>query len=105
MNIFKWLVILVILELITIFIFAAIYHMIDKTEIRDYITGLYLSVQVQTAVGVYGSINSVSIRGWVTLQSVIADILNLFLIAFVGIYIGKTFVEEIVEAERMVGKK
>jgi hypothetical protein len=105
MKIFKWLVILIIIEVVTVFAFAGIYTAIDTVEVSDYLDGLYLSVQLQTAIGVSGNINSKTLRSWLTVQSIISDILNLFLIAFIGIYIGKTFVEEIIEAERMVGKK
>lgn len=105
MEIFKWLIILVILEVATIFAFAGIYTLIDTAEVADYLDGLYLSIQIQTSIGVSGNINSKTLRTWLSVQSILSDVLNIFLIAFVGIYIGKTFVEEIIEAERMVGKK
>ena len=66
MEIFKWLMILVILEILTIFVFAFIYTKIDTAEVPDYADGLYISVQVQTSIGVSGGINSKTIRSWLT---------------------------------------
>ena len=100
MEIFTWLAIFITLELITIFVFAAIYNALNVNEIRDYTDGLYLSVQIQTSIGMSENISTKLLKNWVTVQSIISDILNILLITFIGLYIGNLFVKEIIASEK-----
>lgn len=92
MDVFKWVIILVILEITTIFVFAAIYNALNTDEVRDYMDGLYLSIQIQTAIGMSESIRTKPLKVWISVQSIISDILNISLIIFIGIFIGNKFV-------------
>ena len=100
MEIFKWLVLFVSLEIIVIFSFAAIYNALNVKEIRDYMDGLYLSVQIQTSIGMSENISTKVLKNWVTIQSIISDILNILLITFIGLYIGNLFTKEIIASEK-----
>ncbi len=100
MEIFKWLVLFVSLEIIVIFSFAAIYNALNVNEIRDYMDGLYLSVQIQTSIGMSENISTKVLKNWVTIQSIISDILNILLITFIGLYIGNLFTKEIIASEK-----
>ena len=94
MEIFKWLVVLIILEISTIFIFAAIYNALNVNEVRDYVDGLYLSVQIQTAIGMSENISTRKLKVWITVQSIISDVLNILLITFIGMYIANLFIKK-----------
>ena len=100
MEIFTWLVLFVSLEIIVIFTFAAIYNALNVNEIRDYTDGLYLSVQIQTSIGMSENISTKVLKNWVTVQSIISDILNILLITFIGLYIGNLFAREIIASEK-----
>jgi hypothetical protein len=100
MEIFTWLAIFIALELITIFVFAAIYNALNVNEIRDYTDGLYLSVQIQTSIGMSENISTKLLKNWVTVQSIISDILNILLITFIGLYIANLFTREIIASEK-----
>lgn len=100
MEIFKWLVLFVALEIIVIFGFAAIYNALNVNEIRDYLDGLYLSVQIQTSIGMSENISTKLLKNWVTVQSIISDILNILLITFIGLYIANLFAKEIIASEK-----
>lgn len=92
MDVFKWVLILIIFEVVNIFIFAAIYNALNTEEVRDYMDGLYLSIQVQTAIGMSENIRTKPLKVWISVQSVLADILNILLITFIGIFIGNKFI-------------
>jgi hypothetical protein len=94
MEIFKWLVVLVVLEVLTIFVFAAIYNALNVNEVRDYLDGLYLSVQIQTAIGMSENISTRPLKVWITVQSIISDVLNILLITFIGMYMANLFVNK-----------
>ena len=100
MEIFKWLVLFVSIEIIVIFAFAAIYNALNVNEIRDYTDGIYLSVQIQTSIGMSENISTKVLKNWVTAQSIISDILNILLITFIGLYIGNIFAKEIIASEK-----
>jgi hypothetical protein len=92
MDVFKWIVILILIEVSTIFIFAAIYNALNTEEVRDYMDGLYISVQIQTSIGMSENIRTKPLKVWISIQSVLSDILNVLLIVFVGIFIGSKFI-------------
>jgi len=92
MDVFKWVLILIIIEVMNIFIFATIYNALNTDEVRDYMDGLYLSIQVQTAIGMSENIRTKPLKVWISVQSVLADILNILLITFIGIYFANKFI-------------
>lgn len=74
-------IILILLIIANVFIFAWIYD-IENGTFND---GLYLSVQVQTLVGLSDASRHYDLRTWITIQSIVAYILNLLLVTFISI--------------------
>ena len=74
-------IILIILIIINVFIFAWIYDVENGT----FNEGLYLAVQVQTLVGLSDASRHSDLRTWITIQSIIAYVLNLLLVTFISL--------------------
>ncbi len=100
MELFKWVILLITLEIIAIFVFGLIYDRLETTEVRDYMEGLYLSVQIQTAIGMSNTITERNLQVWITIQSIVSDILNILLITFIAMYIGQKFAGQVIASEK-----
>ena len=100
MELFKWVILLIVFEIIAIFIFAFIYSSLETNEVRDFFDGIYLSVQIQTAIGMSNTINERNLQVWITIQSIISDILNILLITFIAMFIGQKFTSEVIASEK-----
>ena len=86
MNLTLWLSIVIILIICNIIIFAVIYHQTDTPELPTWTDAFYLSIQVQTTIGM-SEVPNKNVRNLVTLQSLIAYILNIIFAILLGLTI------------------
>lgn len=78
-------IILLILVILNVILFSIIY----ENENKNYDESIYLSIQIQTLVGLNGVSEKTNLRTWITIQSVVAYILNILLVAYIGVIILK----------------
>lgn len=76
------------LILICTFTFSIIY-LINEAPGEGYEDAFYTSVQIQTSIGMSNASDRVSIRNWITAQSILAYILNIMLVIFLGLFLTK----------------
>ncbi len=86
MNLILWLSIIIILIICSIIIFAVVYHQTDTPELPTWTDSFYLSIQVQTTVGM-SEVPNKNVRNLVTVQSLISYILNILLAIILGLTI------------------
>jgi len=85
-----WILILTLLIILNIILFSILYWRSDTNE-YDFEKGLYLSVQIQTLVGYSNFTENDTVRRLVTIQSLIAYLLNIITVIFLGLWIGEIF--------------
>lgn len=78
-------IILCILIILNVILFSIIYDVENGT----YGESMYLSIQVQTLVGLSDASNKHDLRTWITIQSVVAYILNILLVTYIGVIVLK----------------
>ena len=86
-----WILILVILIILNIIIFAILYWKSDTNEYTSFEEGLYLSVQIQTTIGYSDFTENRGVRRMVTIQSLIAYLLNIISVIFLGLWVTRLF--------------
>ncbi len=86
MNLTLCLIVLAIIIVCNVCIFAIIYHQIDTPELPGWDDAFYLSIQVQTCIGM-SEIPAKNVRNLITLQSIIAYITNISIAVLIGLLI------------------
>lgn len=76
------------LILISTFTFSIIY-LINKGSDETYQDAFYTSVQIQTSIGMSNASDRLSIRNWITAQSILAYILNIVLVIYLSVALVK----------------
>ncbi len=76
------------LILISTFTFSIIY-LINKGSDETYQDAFYTSVQIQTSIGMSNASDRISIRNWITVQSILAYILNIILVIYISVALTK----------------
>ena len=76
------------LILISTFTFSIIY-LINKGSDESYEDAFYTSVQIQTSIGMSNASDRLSIRNWITVQSILAYIFNIVLVIYLSVALVK----------------
>lgn len=76
------------LIIISIFLFSVIY-LINKDSTESFEDAFYTSVQIQTSIGMSNASDRLSIRNWITAQSILAYLLNIILVIYLGAFLMK----------------
>lgn len=80
---------IVIILCILVILNTALFSIIYDVENGTFGESVYLSIQVQTLVGLSDASNKHDLRTWITIQSVIAYILNILLVTYIGVIVLK----------------
>ena len=88
MSILQWMIFFIVLELAVTTLFALIYRYWDDRSVKYWDDAFFLSVQIQTSIGITPTDELGYIKNIITIQAIVSDILNILLITFVGIYVG-----------------
>jgi hypothetical protein len=88
-NLKNYLLLILFLIILCCVVFSIIYYAIDDTD--SYENALYLSVQIQTSVGIdiEGVKDRAGVRNWITVQSILAYTLNILVVVFIAEYISR----------------
>jgi hypothetical protein len=86
MNLTLWISVIIILIICNIIIFAVVYHQMDTPELPTWTDSFYLSIQIQTTIGM-SEVPNKNVRNLVTLQSLISYVLNILLAIIAGLVI------------------
>lgn len=90
MKLIYWILLLISLIILNIIIFAILYWKSDPNE-YNFEKGLYLSVQIQTLVGYSSFTENDNTRRLVTIQSLVAYILNIITVVFLSLWFARLF--------------
>jgi hypothetical protein len=88
MNHLRIVILVSFLIIICLFFFSIIYFL-DENSDPSYEDAFYTSVQIQTSIGLDSTSNRLSIRNWITVQSILAYILNISLVIYLSVAIIK----------------
>jgi hypothetical protein len=85
----KYIIILIVaLIIICIFTFTIIY-LVDENTDDTFQEAFYTSIQIQTSIGMSNASDRKSIRNWITAQSILSYLLNIFLVIYLSIALTK----------------
>jgi hypothetical protein len=85
----KYITILIVaLIIICIFTFTIIY-LVDENTDDTFQEAFYTSIQIQTSIGMSNASDRKSIRNWITVQSILSYLLNIFLVIYLSIALTK----------------
>ncbi len=88
MNHKNKIILIILLIIICLFFFSIIYY-IDENSDETYQDAFYTSVQIQTSIGMSNASNRISIKNWITIQSILAYILNIILVIYLSVVLTK----------------
>jgi len=86
MELIDLIIILLFIYVILIVAFAYIYNEADSGNIT-FGEGFFLSCQIATLVGLSEGGKYQNVKPWITVQSIVSFLLNVILVAVIGIYI------------------
>lgn len=91
MDVKYWLILFIIISIINVIVFTFIYKVVDQADIKNFNSALYLSVQISIGKGMsnFNEQSSVAIRDWITVQSTVTYIIDIFLVIFIGLFVGE----------------
>lgn len=94
LNYTKWLIIIIFLIITSATVFTLIYYNAEGYT-NNFDDALYLAIQVQTSIGVdvTGIENRTPVKNWITVQSIIAYTLNIFIVIFISVAIGQNIAQ------------
>lgn len=92
MNAKNIVILLIFLIVICTLTFSIIYF-IDENSDESYEDAIYTSIQVQTSIGMSNASDRLSLRNWITAQSIIAYTLNILLVLYLSAMVGSVVVE------------
>ena len=81
-------ILIVFLIIISLFFFSIIYYL-DENADETFEDAFYTSAQIQTSIGMSNASDRVSIRNWITIQSIISYILNIILVIYLSVALSK----------------
>ena len=81
-------ILLAVLIIICLFTFTIIYFA-NKNDDETFQEAFYTSVQIQTSIGMSNAADRIHLRNWITTQSILSYLLNIFLVIYLSVALSK----------------
>lgn len=96
MDVKYWLLLFIVISIINVIVFTFIYRAVDQADVKQFGSALYLSVQISIGKGMsnFNEQSSIAIRDWITVQSTVTYIIDIFLVIFIGLFVAEVIAKK-----------